>query len=60
VENVEAEAPVPAPVVEVVDDDAPVHPPTATSKVAEATVAANRWAALFNGTNDRVYSGTGQ
>ncbi len=46
VENVEAEAP--APLVEVADEDAPVHPLTASSKVAAATVAANRCVVLFN------------
>jgi hypothetical protein len=57
VEDVEAEAFTPAPSVEVAGDDAPVHPLTTSSKLAAATVAANRWVVLFNGTNDRVYSG---
>jgi hypothetical protein len=56
VENVEAEAP--APLLEVADGDVPVHPPTASRKVAAATVAANRGVVLFSRTNDRVYSGT--
>jgi hypothetical protein len=48
VEDVEAEAVAPAPLVEVADDDAPVHPLTASSKLAAATVAANRCVVLFN------------
>jgi hypothetical protein len=47
VKDVEAEAPA-APFVEVADGDAPVHPLTTTSKLAAATVAANRWVALVN------------
>jgi hypothetical protein len=46
VEEVEAEAFAPAPSVEVADGDAPVHPVTASSSVAAATVAANRCAVL--------------
>jgi hypothetical protein len=48
VEEVEAEAFAPAPLVEVADGDVPVHPLTASSKVAAATVAANRCVVLFN------------
>ena len=56
VENVEAEAS--APLLEFADGDAPMHPLTASSKAAPATVAANRGVVLFSRTNDRVYSGT--
>jgi hypothetical protein len=48
VEEVEAEAFAPAPSVEVADDDAPVHPLKASSKLAAATVAANRCSVFFN------------
>ena len=47
VEDVEAEAVGPAPLVEVADGDSAVHPLTASSKVAAATVAANR-CVVFN------------
>jgi hypothetical protein len=45
VEDVEAEGP--APLVEVTDGDAPVHPLAASSKVAAATDAANWCVLLF-------------
>jgi hypothetical protein len=48
VEGVEAEAPTPAPFVDVADGDALVHPLTASRKVAAATVAANRCSVVFN------------
>jgi hypothetical protein len=48
VEDVEAEAVAPAPLVEVADSDAPVQPLTASRKVAAATVTANRCRLLVN------------
>jgi len=45
---VDAEAVALAPLVEVAEGDAPVHPLTASSKVAAATVAANRCVVLLN------------
>jgi hypothetical protein len=47
VEDVEDEAPA-TPFVEVADGDALVHPLTTTSKLAAASVAANRWVVPFN------------
>jgi hypothetical protein len=47
VEDDEAETLAPAPLVEVPDGD-PVHPPTASSKLAAATVAASRCLVFFN------------
>jgi hypothetical protein len=46
VEDVEAEAV--APLLEVADGDAAVHPLTASSRVAAVTVAANRCGLLIN------------
>jgi hypothetical protein len=48
VEDVEAEALAPVPLVEVADDDALAHPLAASRKVAAATVAANRCLVPFN------------
>jgi hypothetical protein len=48
VEDVEAEAVAPAPLLDVADGDAAEHPLTASSRVATATVAANRCVVLFN------------
>jgi hypothetical protein len=48
VEDVEAEAFAPTPLVEVADGDAPMHPLTTSSKLATATVAANWCLVLFN------------
>jgi len=45
-EDGEAEAP--APLVEVADGDAPVHPLIASSKLAATTVAASWCVVLFN------------
>jgi len=46
VAGVEAEAVAPAPSVQVADDDAPVHPLKASSKLAAATSTADRCAAF--------------
>ncbi len=46
--GVEAEAVALAPLVEVAEGGAPVHPLTASSKLAAATVAPNRCVVLFN------------
>jgi hypothetical protein len=48
VEDDEGETLAPAPLVGVDDGDPAVHPPTASSKLTAATVAANRCLVFFN------------